>query len=51
MLTLTDSGKMKIDWAKTHMLVSGEIRKRFMKEKPLSGFRIAMALHVEAKTG
>ncbi|MHB8360700.1 MAG: adenosylhomocysteinase [Thermoplasmataceae archaeon] len=51
MLILTDSGKMKIDWAKTHMLVSGEIRKRFVKEKPLSGFRIGMALHVEAKTG
>ncbi|MHB1492743.1 MAG: adenosylhomocysteinase [Thermoplasmataceae archaeon] len=48
---MTDSGKMKIEWAKTHMLVSAEIRKRFMDEKPLKGFKIGMALHVEAKTG
>ena len=48
---MTDSGRMKIEWARTHMLVSAEIRKKFLKEKPLKGFRIGMALHVEAKTG
>ncbi len=43
-------GKKKIEWAETHMPVLGTIRERFLKEKPLEGVRIAMALHVEPKT-
>ena len=33
------------------MPVSASIRERFLKEKPFRGIKIAMALHVEAKTG
>ena len=33
------------------MPVSANIRETFLKEKPLKGIRIGMALHVEAKTG
>ena len=33
------------------MAVSANIRETFLKEKPLKGIRIGMALHVEAKTG
>ncbi|WNY25173.1 adenosylhomocysteinase [Methanolapillus millepedarum] len=47
---LADSGNLKIEWAKNHMPVLEQIRKEFEAEKPLKGRRIAMALHVEAKT-
>ena len=42
---------MKIKWAEEHMPVLSAIRERFKKERPFSGLSIAMALHVEAKTG
>ncbi|MDI6640167.1 MAG: adenosylhomocysteinase [Methanocellales archaeon] len=47
---LIEQGTSKIEWAKGHMPVLGEIRERFDKEKPLRGHIIGMALHVEAKT-
>ncbi|HML26000.1 MAG TPA: adenosylhomocysteinase, partial [Methanomethylovorans sp.] len=47
---LIESGDQKIEWARVHMPVLDIIRKNFEKEKPLEGHRIAMALHVEAKT-
>lgn len=43
-------GDLKIEWAREHMPVIGEIRKQFEKDKPLKGHTIGMALHVEAKT-
>ena len=33
------------------MDVTSQIRERFIREKPLKGVKISMALHVEAKTG
>jgi adenosylhomocysteinase len=45
-----ESGYGKIEWAERHMKVLAKIREEFTKEKPLSGFRIGMDLHVEAKT-
>jgi adenosylhomocysteinase len=45
-----ESGYRKIEWAERHMKVLAKIREEFSKEKPLEGFRIGMALHVEAKT-
>jgi adenosylhomocysteinase len=45
-----DTGMQKIDWARQYMPVLGAIRENFEKERPLAGFRIGMALHVEAKT-
>jgi adenosylhomocysteinase len=47
---LIESGEQKIEWARNHMPVLSIIRKEFEEEKPLKGHRIAMALHVEAKT-
>lgn len=47
---LIESGDQKIEWARAHMPVMAIIRKSFETEKPLEGHRIAMALHVEAKT-
>ncbi|MBN2489021.1 MAG: adenosylhomocysteinase, partial [Methanosarcinaceae archaeon] len=47
---LIGSGNQKIEWARNHMPVLAIIREQFEKEKPLKGHRVAMALHVEAKT-
>ena len=47
---LIESGNQKIEWARNHMPVLSIIREQFEKEKPLKGHRVAMALHVEAKT-
>ncbi len=48
---LVKQGSLRLHWVETHMPVLQEIRKNFIKEKPLEGFKIAMALHTEAKTG
>ncbi|AEA48032.1 adenosylhomocysteinase [Archaeoglobus veneficus] len=45
-----EKGLRKIQWAEKHMKVLGRIREEFRKEKPLEGYKIGMALHVEAKT-
>ncbi|WP_440953590.1 adenosylhomocysteinase [Methanococcoides sp. FTZ1] len=47
---LIESGDMKIAWVRNHMPVLSIIRENFEREQPLKGHRIAMALHVEAKT-
>jgi len=44
------SGKLKMEWAMRNMPIMKNIEKRFKKEKPFKGLRIAMALHLEAKT-
>jgi adenosylhomocysteinase len=44
------SGEQKIAWARQYMPVLSAIREEFGREKPFSGIRIGMALHVEAKT-
>ena len=48
---MVSNGYLRLKWARDHMGVSSHIRDRFLKEKPFSGMKIAMALHVEAKTG
>lgn len=45
-----ESGNRKIAWARNHMPVLAAVRGEFVREQPLQGRRIAMALHVEAKT-
>ncbi len=49
-LSLAESGKNKIHWAESRMPVLAEYRKRFTKEKPLSGMRVAGCLHVTKET-
>lgn len=48
---LLEKGTLRLHWAETHMPVLQVIRERFIKEKPLKGLKIGMALHTEAKTG
>ncbi len=47
----TNKGYLRLGWARERMDVSAQIRERFIKEQPLKGVKISMALHVEAKTG
>jgi len=47
---LLRKGVNRIEWAKTHMKVLGEIRERMVKERTFEGLKVGMALHTEAKT-
>lgn len=49
-ITLYPSGQQKIDWVKAHMPVLSSIEKDFATEKPFSGLRVALSIHLEAKT-
>ncbi|MEW5825845.1 MAG: adenosylhomocysteinase [Candidatus Bipolaricaulota bacterium] len=43
-------GLDKIQWATAHMPLCGQIAKEFAEARPLAGRRIAMSIHLEAKT-
>lgn len=49
-LSLAQAGLDRIQWADQSMSVLRIIRKRFEKEKPLQGMRIAACLHVTTET-
>ncbi len=49
-LSLASQGKLKIEWAGTHMPVLQLIKARFFKQKPLKGITIDACLHVTAET-
>jgi len=49
-LKLTKKGIQRIEWAERQMDVLRSIQKRFTKQKPLRGVRIAACLHVTAET-
>ncbi len=44
------SGKNKIEWAMNWMPVLENVRKEFVSKKPFKDLKVAMALHLEAKT-
>ncbi|MFC4076542.1 adenosylhomocysteinase [Salinithrix halophila] len=48
--SLAPQGRLKIDWARQHMPVLNRIREEFIAEQPLAGQRVAISLHLEAKT-
>jgi adenosylhomocysteinase len=48
--SLAPQGKLQIEWATAHMPVLSQIRKRFLKEKPLSGLTLGACLHVTKET-
>lgn len=43
-------GWEKIRWVRDHMPVLALLEERYAPQKPLSGMRVAMAIHLEAKT-
>ncbi len=49
-LGLANKGKLRIEWANQNMPVLNLIMKRFSKEKPLSGVRLGLCLHVTTET-
>ncbi len=49
-IRLADKGKLRIEWANQSMPVLNLIKKRFEKEKPLKGVRLAACLHVTTET-
>lgn len=49
-ISLAPAGQLKIDWVKEHMPVLNEIRQEFEKTLPFKGIRVAVSIHLEAKT-
>ncbi len=49
-LALAQKGALRIEWAEQGMPVLKLIKKRFKKERPLKGVRIAACLHVTTET-
>ena len=48
--SLAPEGRLKIDWVQAHMPVLNRIREQFERERPFRGLRVAISLHLEAKT-
>jgi adenosylhomocysteinase len=47
---LSESGKLKIEWAERQMPVLSLIKKRFGDKKPLEGLKVGACLHVTSET-
>lgn len=47
---LAKEGHLKIDWVQAHMPVLNRVKEQFVKEQPFAGLRVAICLHLEAKT-
>lgn len=49
-INLWESGERKILWVKQNMCLLRNLEERFSKEKPFEGKKIALSVHLEAKT-
>lgn len=49
-IALKDEGHQRIEWVSKHMPVLNAIGDRFEREKPFAGKKIALSIHLEAKT-
>ena len=49
-INLWESGKLKIDWVKKFTSLLNSIEEDYKESKPLKGKRIALSIHLEAKT-
>ncbi len=47
---LAEAGRLKIRWVRDFMPALSGIEERFRREKPFAGMRIAVSVHLEAKT-
>jgi len=45
-----ERGRSRIEWAAAHMPLLNKIRPEFQADRPFAGKRIAMSIHLEAKT-
>ena len=49
-ITLAESGRRKIEWVKRNCPLLNSLEADFSKTKPFSGIKIALSVHLEAKT-
>ena len=49
-INLYESGERKIEWVKRNMSLLRSIEEEFIKEQPFKDLRIALSIHLEAKT-
>ncbi|MFH1006501.1 MAG: adenosylhomocysteinase [Candidatus Latescibacterota bacterium] len=49
-INLAEQGLKNLEWAEIQMGALLKVRERFIKEQPLKGYRIGMALHVTKET-
>ena len=49
-IDLWESGKRKIDWVRGNMCLLRSIEEEFSVTKPFEGLRVALSIHLEAKT-
>lgn len=49
-INLADSGKKKIAWVERNCPLLRGLREEFLKTKPFQGIKIALSVHLEAKT-
>jgi adenosylhomocysteinase len=49
-ISLWESGKRKIDWVESNMPILRSIKAEFEATKPFSGLKVALSVHLEAKT-
>ena len=49
-ISLSSSGEMKIRWVERNMPVLSSIGREFAETKPFKGLKIALSVHLEAKT-
>ncbi|MBQ7692450.1 MAG: adenosylhomocysteinase [Oscillospiraceae bacterium] len=49
-LSLAPAGEMKINWAARNMPALRLLEQQFERDKPFAGLKIALAVHMEAKT-
>jgi len=47
---LWEKGRLKIDWVRAHMPLLNGLEAEFSQSKPFKGKRIALSVHLEAKT-
>lgn len=47
---LAPEGRLKIDWVSAHMPVLNAIRAEFERDRPFAKVRVAVSIHLEAKT-
>jgi len=49
-ISLAESGRQKIEWAKRNMPILSGFEEEFRKTRPFEGVKISLSVHLEAKT-
>ena len=47
---LWQDGRLKIDWVRHHMPLLNSLEEEFSKTLPFKGMKVALSVHLEAKT-